>query len=139
MAASIKPPPAPRRFIDAFQPGEQIADQVFLIHKKDLRTTTNGGLYIHLVLADRTGQILGRVWSATQQQYDSIPEGGFLRIRGRTESYKGALQFIVDGMRPAAPGEYDLGDFIPRTPHDVDEMWERVLAILRTIRNPHLL
>ncbi|RIK68544.1 MAG: CMP-binding protein [Planctomycetota bacterium] len=139
MAAPIKSPPAARRFIDALQPGEQIADQVFLIHKKDLRTTTNGGLYIHLVLADRTGQLLGRVWSATQQQYDSIPEGGFLRIRGRTESYKGALQFIVDGMRPAAPGEYDLGDFIPRTPYDVDEMWERVLAILRTIKNPHLL
>lgn len=139
MPPAAKTATSNRRFIADLQPGEQIADQVFMIAKKDLRTTTNGGLYIHLVLADRTGQLLGRIWSATQQQYDTIPEGGFLRIRGRTESYKGSLQFIVDGMKPAQAGEYELGDFIPRTPYDVDEMWERTLAILRTIRNPHLL
>ena len=138
MAATKTAQPA-RRFIDQLQPGEQIADQVFLIAKKDLRTTTNGGLYIHLVLADRTGQLLARIWSATQAQYETIPEGGFLRIRGRTESYKGALQFIVDGMRPVQKGEFDVGDFIPSTEFDVDEMWERMLSILRTMKNPHLL
>lgn len=133
------PPPAARRFIAELKAGELIADQVFLISKKDLRTTTNGSLYIHLVLADRTGQLLGRVWSATQQQYDTIPEGGFLRVRGRTESYKGALQFIVDGMRPAEKGAFDVADFIPSTEKDVGEMWEKVLAILRTVKHPMLL
>lgn len=127
------------RFIDALQPGEQVTDQVYLISKKDLRTTTNGGLYIHLVFVDRTGQLLARVWNATQDQYDRIPEGGFLRVRGRTESYKGNLQFIVDGMLAVDATQVDLGDFIPRTRRDIDEMWEQVLAILRTIRNPHLL
>lgn len=131
--------PAARRFIDQLQPGEQIADQVFLIHKKDLRTTTNGGMYIHLVLADRTGQILGRIWNATQPQYDAIPQGGFLRVRGRIESYKGAMQFIVDGLRPAEPGQFDISEFIPRTTYDVDQMWEQTLGILRTVKNPMLL
>jgi 3'-5' exoribonuclease len=120
-------------------PGEQIADQVFLIHKKDLRTTTNGSLYIHLVLADRTGQLLGRIWSATQQQYDLIPEGGFLRVRGRTESYKGSLQFIVDGMRPVEMGEIDVADFLPRTKYDVEKMWDETLGVLRTVKDPMLL
>ena len=132
-------PPAARRFIAELKAGELIADQVFLIAKKDLRTTTNGSLYIHLVLADRTGQLLGRLWSATQQQYDTIPEGGFLRVRGRTESYKGALQFIVDGMRPVEKGAFDVADFIPCTDKDVGEMWERVLAILRTVKHPMLI
>lgn len=145
MGPSIKPPEVklldarPRRFIDQLQPGEQILDQVFLINQKDLRTTANGSLYIHLVLADRTGQLLARIWSATQQQYDTIPEGGFLRLRGRTESYKGALQFIVDGLRPAEAGQYDPADFVPCTNLDVDEMWEQLLGILRTIKNPDLL
>src|SRR5262245_14401709 len=135
-ATTSSPPAAARRFIAELKAGELVQDQVFLIAKKDLRTTTNGSLYIHLVLADRPGQLLGRLWSATQQQYDTIPEGGFLRVRGRTESYKGALQFIVDGMRPAEKGQFDVGDFIPRTEKDVDEMWEKVLAILRTIKHP---
>jgi 3'-5' exoribonuclease len=131
--------PAPHKFIDSLQPGETLSDQVFLISKKDLRTTTNGSLYIHLVLMDRTGQLLGRIWNATQQQYELITEGGFLRVRGRTESYKGSMQFIIDGLRPADPGSFDQADFIPRTKFDVDEMWGRVLAILRTVKNAHLL
>lgn len=140
MTTAAKPTsPANRRFIGELKPGEQIEDQVFLIHRKDLRTTSNGSLYIHLVLADRTGQLLGRIWNATQPQYEGIPEGGFLRVRGRTESYKGALQFIIDGIRPAERGQFDLGDFIPKTKHDVEDMWQRVLAILRTVKNPMLL
>lgn len=139
MTVITKPPPTPpHRFIDQLQPGETLSDQVFLISKRDLRTTTNGGLYIHLVLVDRTGQLLGRIWNATQQQYELITEGGFLRVRGRTESYKGSLQFIIDGMRPADPSQFDLADFIPRTKYDVDEMWARLLAILRTVKNPLL-
>jgi 3'-5' exoribonuclease len=115
-----------------------IQDQVFLVHQKDLRTTANGSLYIHMVLVDRSGQILSRIWNATQLQYESIPEGGFLRVRGRVESYKGNLQFIVDALRAAEAGSFDPADFVPSTQRDVDEMWTRVLAILRTVKNPHL-
>lgn len=140
MPSVTKPAPSKgHRFIEQLQPGEQISGDVFLIKQKDLRTTTNGSLYIHAVLTDRTGQLLARIWNATQQQYDSIPEGGFLKVRGRTESYKGNLQFIVDGIRPAEEGSFDLGDFIPTTSRDIDEMWGGVLAILRTIKNPHVL
>lgn len=128
-----------RRWVADMTPGEKIDDQVFLVQKKDLRTTAAGALYIHLILADRTGQLLSRVWQATQAQYDAIPDGGFLRVRGRTESYKGALQFIVDGMRAVEQREVELADFIPRTAYDIEEMWQKVLAILRTVKNKHLL
>ncbi|HVP12524.1 MAG TPA: HD domain-containing protein [Phycisphaerae bacterium] len=140
MAPLAKPTDAKaRRYINQLQPGELIQDQVFLIHQKDLRTTANGSLYIHLVIADRSGQMLARIWNATQQQYESVPEGGHLRLRGRVESYKGTSQFIVDGLRAAEPGQFDPADFVPCTQRDVDEMWNRVLAILRTVKNPHLL
>ncbi|MCK6455963.1 MAG: HD domain-containing protein [Phycisphaerae bacterium] len=128
----------PRRWVEQLGPGERIDDQIFLVSKKDLRTTTNGSLYIHLVLADRSGQVLSRVWQATQPQFDAIPEGGFLRVRGRTESYKGSLQFIVEAMRSVAKDEIDLADFIPRTKHDVEQMWKRVVAIVQTIQHPAL-
>ncbi len=128
-----------RAWVADLMPGMRIEDEVFLVSKKDLRTTANGSMYIHLILVDRTGQLLTRIWQATQQQFDSIPEGGFLRVRGRTESYKGALQFIIEGMRPVSPNEVNLGDFIPRTKYDVEEMWGKIVAILRTIQNKDLL
>ena len=57
------------RFIADLRPGERIEDQVFLIRAKDLRTTTQGSLYIHAVLIDRTGQLVARAWQATEEQF----------------------------------------------------------------------
>ncbi len=128
-----------RRYIDLLKPGERVENQVFLIAQKDLRTTTNGSLYIHAVLADRTGQVPGRMWQATEAIYETMPDGGFMRFTGRTENYKGSLQFIIDGVRPVDPKTVDVSEFLPRTERDIDEMWGKVMTILRTIKNPDLL
>jgi 3'-5' exoribonuclease len=127
-----------RRFIAELQPGERIEDDVFLVRSKDLRTTTQGSLYIHAVLADRTGQLVARVWQATEAMFNAIPEGGFMRFRGRTENYKGNLQFIVEAVSIAAPDTFDMADFLPTTRRDVDEMWARAQEILGTIEHPDL-
>jgi 3'-5' exoribonuclease len=128
-----------RRFIADLQPGERIEDEVFLVRSKDLRTTTQGGLYIHAVLVDRSGQLVARAWQASEDMFQSIPEGGFVRLKGRTENYKGNLQFIIDAMRPAEAGSFDVGDFIPATKHDVEQMFQRVLEILRGVKDRDLL
>jgi 23S rRNA maturation-related 3'-5' exoribonuclease YhaM len=79
---------------------------VFLISAKDLRTTSNGALYIHCVLADKTGQLTGPGLAGDRADlFEQMPEGGFMRFKGRVENYKGSLQFIVDGMRPVRPQE----------------------------------
>lgn len=127
-----------RRTIAELQPGDRVDEQAFLIAQKDLRTTSNGGLYIHAVLADRTGQMLGRMWSANQSVYESMPEGGLLNVYGRVESYKGKPQFIIDGVRAVDPGTFDPSDFLPATKFDVEQMWTRVLEILRGIQNSDL-
>lgn len=127
-----------RRFIKDLKPGERVEDEVFRIHAKDLRTTTNGSLYIHAVLADRTGQILARQWQATEDLFAQMAENGFMRFKGRTENYKGNLQFIIDAMRPAEAGSYDVADFLPTTKNDIDQMWARLTEILRGVKDPAL-
>lgn len=128
-----------RRFIEDLKPGERLDDQIFLIASKDLRTTAQGALYIHAILTDRTGQVPARIWQASEAMYTSMPEGGFLHFKGRAESYKGSLQFIVDAMRPVDdPDTVDLADFMPRTDGDIDAMWARVREILGTISNQYV-
>lgn len=131
-------PPARRRIAD-LQPGERVEEEIFRVAQKDLRTTANGGLYIHAVLADKTGEVLARMWSANQTIYDSMPEGGFIYVRGRVENYKGQRQFIIDGVRAVEEGVVDPADFLPATKYDVKKMWERAKEILRTIKHPDLL
>ena len=128
-----------RRYIEDLTPGERIEDQVFLVNSKDLRQTTQGSLYIHAVLADRTGQLLARQWQASESLFAASPTGGFVRLKGRTENYKGTLQFIIEAVRPVEDVQsVDLGEFLPQTEGDIGEMWARVLEILGGIENEFL-
>ena len=126
-----------RRFISDLTPGEAL-DQVFLVRDKDLRTTKTGSLYVVTTLADRTGALNGRLWQASEAIYNSIPVDGFLHVKGRTEDYKGALQFIIDGCRPYGADKVDLSDFIRTTPNDIEAMWAELLEIMRDIQNEQL-
>ncbi len=126
------------RFINELQAGQMLEDEVFLIRSKDLRTTTQGKLYIHAILVDRTGELVTRMWQATEAGFQSMPEGGFLRFKGRVENYKGNLQFVIDAMRPAEEGSYELGDFVSVSSRDLGEMWTRTVEIMRGVKNPDL-
>ncbi len=127
-----------RRNIADMGPGERIEDQIFRIQSKDLRTTSQGSLYIHAVLADATGQVPGRMWQASEPIFNSMPDGGFMRIRGRTENYKGNLQFIIEAVQPVNPDHVDLAEFLPHTDQDIDVMWARTVEILGKIEDPNI-
>jgi len=126
-----------RRFINQLMPGETL-DQVFLVREKDLRTTKSGDLYIVCTLCDRTGRLPARMWQASEAVYNSITTDGFLHVKGRCEEYRGSLQFIIDACRPYAAEKADLGDFLPVTELDVEQMWAELLEILRAIKDKHV-
>jgi len=128
---------AKRMYINQLMPGQTL-DQVFLVRDKDLRTTKAGGLYVVCTLCDKTGTLPARMWQASESIFNSIPVDGFLHIKGRTEDYKGSLQFIIDALRPYSAQKADLAEFIPVTECDVEEMWAELLEILRAIKNKHL-
>lgn len=127
-----------RLFIADLQPGTQLESQVFLVVSKDLRTATNGSLYIHAVLADRTGKVNARMWQASEVLYNALPEGGFVELKGRAENYKGNIQFIIDAIRPIDQQKVDHTEFLKATSQDVDKMWDRTVEILRNIKNKHV-
>ncbi|MHC5110946.1 MAG: 3'-5' exoribonuclease YhaM family protein [Planctomycetota bacterium] len=126
------------RFISDLRAGEQIEHQVFLVRSKDLRTTTQGSLYIHAVLMDKSGQLVARMWQASRDIFKFLPEGGFVALKGRVEAYKGNPQFIIEAVRPAEPDSYDVSDFMAATERNIDEMWNRLTEILGGIENPEI-
>lgn len=119
--------------------GQRLEDEVYLVLQKDLRTTNNGGLYIHAVLADRTGQLVARMWNASREVFASIPAQGLAHVTGRVESYKGKPQFIIDGVRTVDDKSIDPSIFLPASKYDIETMWTRVKEILRDVKNADLL
>lgn len=127
-----------RVFVADMQPGTHFESQVFLVSSKDLRTASNGSLYIHAVLSDRSGKVNARMWQASEVLYNALPDGGFVELKGRAENYKGNIQFIIDAIRPIDQNQIDYSDFLPASKHDVEKMWARTVEILRTIKNKHV-
>ncbi|MFP4354542.1 MAG: 3'-5' exoribonuclease YhaM family protein [Phycisphaerae bacterium] len=126
-----------RLYIDQLL-ANQAVDQVFLVREKDLRTTKRGDYYISATLVDKTGTISARMWQANETIFQSIPVDGFLQVKGRCEEYRGAIQMVIDACRPISSEKVDLGDFLPISGNDIEEMWSELLEILRTIQDPHI-
>jgi 3'-5' exoribonuclease len=126
-----------RRYINELRPGETL-DQVFLVREKELRTAKTGSPYVVCTLCDKTGTIAARMWQASEAIFNSIPTEGFLHVKGRTDEYRGNLQFIIDACRPHSAEKVDLADFMAVTELDVEQMWAELLEILRAVKDKHL-
>ena len=113
-------------------------DQVFVVRQKELRTTKAGGYFISATLGDSSGNIIARMWQASETVFNGIPTDGFLHVKGRVEDYRGMPQMIIEACRPVSADKVDVSEFIPTSPYDVDEMWGEITEILREIKNTPL-
>lgn len=124
-------------FINQIEPGQTI-DDIYIVKEPILRSTTRGDLYIAMFLADRTGQLNGRMWQATETTYKSLPKPGFIHIQGRSELYQNNLQIVINNVAVVAPDKVNIDDFLPRTKKDVKRMFEEVKQIVGRLKNPQL-
>lgn len=116
--------------------------QCFLVKKKTQRSTRTGDPYLELVLADRSGTVPARAWAEAAQRYASeFEEGDFVSVQARVETYRNALQLIVESIRRLTPEERDGGKLpgfdssllVPTSERSLDEMWTKLMALVATI------
>jgi len=125
------------KFINQIGPGQTI-DDIYIVKDPILRSTTRGDLYIAMFLTDRTGQLNGRMWQATEEIYKSLPKPGFVHIKGRSELYQNNLQIVINNVAIIDSGKVNIDDFLPRTKKDTKQMFEEVKEIVGRIQNPKL-
>ena len=126
-----------KQMIDALKPGEPV-DAPFMVVESSLRGTRAGGAYLALTLADRTGQIQGRLWDATEAFAATILPEEIIQVKGRAESYQNQLQLNIRAITKPEPETLRLGDFLPQCPRDPVQMARDLTALLATIQEPHL-
>src|SRR3954470_17180187 len=126
-----------RLYLRDCQAGDLVED-VFIVTGKQLSTTNTGKFFIKGFISDRTCQVTARMWNATRDIFNAIPESGFLRVRARIENYQGNLQAILEQLWPAKEGTFDVNDLMPATSKDIDKMCQRVFELVQSIQNRHL-
>src|SRR5579862_4543851 len=87
-------------------------DDVYVITNKQFSLTNSGKNFIKAMISDRTAQLPGRMWNATRQHFEAMPDGGFARVRGHIENYQGNLQLIIEQVSTPKEGSFDVGDLL---------------------------
>lgn len=125
------------KFINQIEAGEAI-DDIYIVRDPILRSTTRGDLYMAMFLSDRSGQLNGRMWQATETIYKALPKPGFVHILGRSELYQNNLQIIINNISVVDASKVHIDDFLARTDKDTRQMFEDVKKIVGQIKNPQL-
>ena len=106
--------------------------QFFLVRQAESRTDKSGKPFLSLVLGDKSGTMVARVWSDVLAKCPGpfIP-GDYVWVRGQVASYKGDLQLIVNDIISVAaqralgkePRGFDPELLHLATPYDRQQLW----------------
>ncbi len=107
-----------RQTIESLKPQKSV-DEVYRVVDKQLRSNRQGGLYLLLQLADRTGVISAMRWNASQVLYDSFQKGDFLEVKGMAQLHNGNLQLILQDFDTVDPN----GSILAISMRWIDPSW----------------
>jgi len=134
---SVLPGSVAKRYVAELEIGECL-DSTFLLRRCDLRTRQNGEHYLALQFADKSGTVSGRMWDNAEASARQVKEGDYVRVVGTVETWQSSPQIKVDALEPADDTVVDPGDYLPVSERDPAEMYEELLGIVATVKNPHL-
>ena len=102
----------------------------FAVRSKQLRSRKDGGQYMAVTLADRTGQIESRMWENFAEAAPGFEAGDVVKVRAEVCRFNDRLQLNLEKLRRANAEEFELADYVPQTSKDVDELWS---SLVRTV------
>jgi 3'-5' exoribonuclease len=117
----------------------QLVDGFFLVAAKHQGVAKNGAGYLTLKLLDRSGEIEARVWERAEDLGRGFDKNDFVRVRGQANLYQGKMQIRVQDVVRVDDSKVAPEDFLPKSASDPAVMLDELQAILRGIKNPHLL
>lgn len=102
----------------------------FVAAKKSLLTTKNGAPYLSITLADRTGDIEGRVWEDADKLDQAFEKGSYVKVDGVASAYNGRMQLKIDRLRAASKDEVEPRDYVASSRFDAGQMFGEVRALV---------
>lgn len=119
--------------ISELKPQESIKSY-YLCKFKQILKNKNGKDYCSVKLQDSTGIIDGKIWSLHSSilpfEVDDIVE-----VEGEALLYQDNLQLNITKLKKAEEGTYDLKDYIPHTPKDVDVLEGELFGLIDKVED----
>lgn len=104
----------------------QFVQSTFLVTVKDQRTTRRGDPYLSLTLADRSGEVEGRVWDDAEAMGERFDAGDFVEVRAEVETYNDERQLNIGDIQQVDESELKLRDYFPHSRWSGDELFDEL-------------
>lgn len=98
-----------------YKNGEQMSLEA-IIKKSDYRLAKNGKNFLSLVFEDKSGQIPGKFWDASEDDAKRFRVGTVVQLDGKRDVYQGKPQVIINHLGPLDPNTVDMSQFIQTAP-----------------------
>ena len=113
-------------------------EDLFLVKEKNSGMTRNGKPYLALILADKTGEVKGRVWDNAEKLGTFFNEGDIARIKSYAILYKGVLQLDISAVAKYTGDDSVLSEFLPASANDLEKCFKELKLFIHEIENTHL-
>ena len=107
---------------------DQRFEGFLLVRMSEQRTGSNGGKYLDLALADRSGEVSAKLWDGN---VPPPPVGSVIKVRGGTLEYNGRLQMRVEKLRALeSVDDVDMSLLTPCAPDSPEDMLAEIEAAI---------
>jgi 3'-5' exoribonuclease len=123
---------------DAARFDNELVTAYFVLSSIQVREKKQGGQFLSLVLADKSGLLAGTMWDDFAEAAATCSGGCYVKACGRIGRYQGKFQITLQKLRLAAESEIDPADYQPSTLFNVDEMWAELRGYASGFANEDL-
>ena len=125
------------KYLNELHEGDRISN-IYLCKHKQAAVTKNGKPYENVILQDKTGCMDAKIWDPNSQGIDDFDVLDYIDIVGDVTTFAGALQVNIKRVRKACEGEYDPADYLPVSENSTDDMYGKLLAYIKSVKNTWL-
>jgi len=122
--------------INEFQQGKKI-EGFYLVKSVDCKTTnSNNKKYLDFTLADKTGEINGKLWEVSAEEEKRYSANTLIKVRGTVLSWQNSLQLKIERIRPSTEEDkLDVSEFVPTVPFPAEEMYNFIKGFVDNMKN----
>jgi 3'-5' exoribonuclease len=119
-------------YLNALPDGGEVT-LLAVVADKELRPKKNSGLYLHIRLADRTGELDAKVWEHPEEIARLFERDQVVKVRGLLEQYNDKPQLVVTKIRRCEPDEFRPEDFCASSEQDAEMMYGQLLSYIEMV------
>jgi 3'-5' exoribonuclease len=113
-------------------------EETYLVTSKQVSTAKNGVTYLSIKLADKTGEIDGKLWDNADEVAGRFEREDFVRIKGIAANYQGTMQIKMKTLEKVDDAKVDIANFVQTSLRNSDDMVKELRTMTAEIKSVHL-